>query len=197
MNKRDIKLSGVGGQGILTIATVIGEAATAAGLQLKQAEVHGMSQRGGDVQSDLRLATDTICSDLIPLGQADLIISMEPMEALRYLPYLAPDGVVVTASHPFVNIPNYPEESALLAELDALPHVVRLDIDALAREQQLPKSANMILLGMAAPFLGLLDAEQLRAAIARVFAAKGEAVVAANLQAFDQGLDHSQKSVSK
>ena len=197
MNKRDIKLSGVGGQGILTIATVIGEAATAAGLQLKQAEVHGMSQRGGDVQSDLRLAMDAICSDLIPLGQADLIISMEPMEALRYLPYLAPEGVIVTASHPFVNIPNYPEESALLAELDALPHVVRLDIDALAREQQLPKSANMILLGMAAPFLGLLDAEQLRAAISRVFAAKGEAVVAANLQAFDLGLDHSQKSVSK
>ena len=197
MNKRDIKLSGVGGQGILTIATVIGEAATAAGLYLKQAEVHGMSQRGGDVQSDLRLSTAPICSDLIPLGQADLIISMEPMEALRYLPYLAPEGVVVTASHPFVNIPNYPEESALLAELDALPHVVRLDIDALAREQQLPKSANMILLGMAAPFLGLLDAEQLRAAISRVFAAKGEAVVAANLQAFDLGLDHSQKSVSK
>ena len=197
MNKRDIKLSGVGGQGILTIATVIGEAATAAGLQLKQAEVHGMSQRGGDVQSDLRLSTAPICSDLIPLGQADLIISMEPMEALRYLPYLAPEGVVVTASHPFVNIPNYPEESALLAELDALPHVVRLDIDALAREQQLPKSANMILLGMAAPFLGLLDAEQLRAAISRVFAAKGEAVVAANLQAFDLGLAHSQKTVSK
>ena len=197
MNKRDIKLSGVGGQGILTIATVIGEAATAAGLQLKQAAVHGMSQRGGDVQSDLRLSTAPICSDLIPLGQADLIISMEPMEALRYLPYLAPEGVIVTASHPFVNIPNYPEESALLAELDALPHVVRLDIDALAREQQLPKSANMILLGMAAPFLGLLDAEQLRAAIARVFAAKGEAVVAANLQAFDLGLAHSQKTVSK
>ena len=197
MNKRDIKLSGVGGQGILTIATVIGEAATAAGLQLKQAEVHGMSQRGGDVQSDLRLATDAICSDLIPLGQADLIISMEPMEALRYLPYLAPEGVVVTASHPFVNIPNYPEESALLAELDALPHVVRLDIDALARERQLPKSANMILLGMAAPFLGLLSEEQLRAAIARVFAAKGDAVVEANLQAFDLGLSHSQQTVSK
>ena len=197
MNKRDIKLSGVGGQGILTIATVIGEAATAAGLQLKQAEVHGMSQRGGDVQSDLRLATDAICSDLIPLGQADLIISMEPMEALRYLPYLAPDGVIVTASHPFVNIPNYPEESALMAELDALPHVVRLDIDALARERQLPKSANMILLGMAAPFIGLLSEEQLRAAIARVFAAKGDAVVEANLQAFALGLSHSQQTVSK
>ena len=192
--KIDIKLSGVGGQGILSIATVIGEAATAAGLQLKQAEVHGMSQRGGDVQSDLRLSTDAICSDLIPLGQADLIISMEPMEALRYLPYLAPDGAVVTASRPFVNIPNYPEEAALLAELDALPHVVRLDIDAIAREKGLPKSANMILLGMAAPSLPLLQPAQLRDAIARVFARKGDAVVNANLEAFDLGFEHAKNS---
>ena len=192
--KIDIKLSGVGGQGILSIATVIGEAATAAGLQLKQAEVHGMSQRGGDVQSDLRLSTDAICSDLIPLGQADLIISMEPMEALRYLPYLAPTGAVVTASRPFVNIPNYPEEAALLAELDALPHVVRLDIDAIAREKGLPKSANMILLGMAAPSLPLLQPTQLRDAIARVFARKGDAVVNANLEAFDLGFEHAKNS---
>ena len=192
--KIDIKLSGVGGQGILSIATVIGEAATAAGLQLKQAEVHGMSQRGGDVQSDLRLSTDAIRSDLIPLGQADLIISMEPMEALRYLPYLAPDGAVVTASRPFVNIPNYPEEAALLAELDALPHVVRLDIDAIAREKGLPKSANMILLGMAAPSLPLLQPAQLRDAIARVFARKGDAVVNANLEAFDLGFEHAKNS---
>ena len=192
--KIDIKLSGVGGQGILSIATVIGEAATAAGLQLKQAEVHGMSQRGGDVQSDLRLSTDAIRSDLIPLGQADLIISMEPMEALRYLPYLAPDGAVVTASRPFVNIPKYPEEAALLAELDALPHVVRLDIDAIAREKGLPKSANMILLGMAAPSLPLLQPAQLRDAIARVFARKGDAVVNANLEAFDLGFEHAKNS---
>jgi Pyruvate:ferredoxin oxidoreductase and related 2-oxoacid:ferredoxin oxidoreductases, gamma subunit len=194
--KIDIKLSGVGGQGILSIATVIGEAATAAGLQLKQAEVHGMSQRGGDVQSDLRLSTDAISSDLIPLGQADLIISMEPMEALRYLPYLAPAGAVVTSSRPFINIPNYPEEAELLSELDALPHVVRLDIEALAREKGLPKSANMILLGMAAPSLPLLQPAQLRDAIARVFARKGDAVVNANLEAFEMGLAHA-KSVSQ
>jgi indolepyruvate ferredoxin oxidoreductase beta subunit len=189
--KIDIKLSGVGGQGILSIATVIGEAATAAGLHLKQAEVHGMSQRGGDVQSDMRLSTDGICSDLIPLGQADLIISMEPMEALRYLPYLAKDGAVITSSKPLVNIPNYPDEAALLAELDALPHVVRADIEALAREHAMPKSANMILLGMAAPSLKLLDEEQLRGAIARVFARKGEAVVNANLEAFQLGLEYA------
>ncbi|MCR4824666.1 MAG: indolepyruvate oxidoreductase subunit beta [Bacteroidales bacterium] len=197
MNRIDIKLCGVGGQGILSIATVLGEAATLAGLQLKQAEVHGMSQRGGDVQSDLRLSTEPVWSDLIPLGGAGLIVSMEPMEALRYLPYLSPDGVVVTASHPFVNIPDYPEEPALLAELDALPHTVRLDIEAVARENGLPKSANMVLLGMAAPYIGLLSAEQLREAIARVFARKGEAVVQANLQAFDLGLSHSLKTVSK
>ena len=187
--KLDIKLSGVGGQGILSIATVIGEAATAAGLHLKQAEVHGMSQRGGDVQSDMRLSTDGICSDLIPLGQADLIISMEPMEALRYLPYLAPQGAVITSSKPLVNIPNYPDEAALLAELDALPHVVRADIEMLARESGMPKSANMILLGMAATSLSqLLSEEQLRDAIARVFARKGMEIVNANLEAFKLGL---------
>ena len=196
MSKIDIKLCGVGGQGILSIATVLGEAATAAGLQLKQAEVHGMSQRGGDVQSDLRLSTDAIWSDLIPLGGADLIISMEPMEALRYLPYLAPSGAVVTSGKPLVNIPNYPDEGALLAELDALPHVVRLDIETVARESGLPKSANMVLLGMAAPYIGLLPEDSLRGAIARVFSRKGEAVVEANLKAFELGLSHS-KQVSK
>ena len=104
--KKDIILCGVGGQGILSIATIIGEAATKAGVNLKQAEVHGMSQRGGDVQSNLRLSTEQIWSDLIPLGGCDLILSMEPMEALRYLPYLSKNGVVVTSNKPFVNVPN-------------------------------------------------------------------------------------------
>lgn len=186
--KKDIILCGVGGQGILSIATVIGEAATAAGLHLKQAEVHGMSQRGGDVQSNLRLSDSEIFSDLISLGGADVIISMEPMEALRYLPYLAADGCVVTSATPLVNIPNYPAEEAVLAELNALPHSVVIDIEGLARENNLPRGANMILLGAVAPFIGILSPESLRAAVARVFAAKGEAVVSSNLLAFDLGL---------
>ena len=190
--KLDIKLCGVGGQGILSIATIIAEAATEAGLHLKQAEVHGMSQRGGDVQSDLRLSTEPIWSDLIAKGGADMILSMEPMEALRYLPYLAEDGVIVTSSKPFVNIPNYPDEDAVLAEIDAMPHSVRLDIEGIARDNDLPKSANVVLLGMAAPFIKLIEPQQLSAAVARIFAAKGEAVVAANLKAFDLGLNHSQ-----
>ncbi len=197
MSKIDIKLSGVGGQGILSIATVLGQAATAAGVNLKQAEVHGMSQRGGDVQSDLRLSTEPVFSDQIPLGGADLILSMEPMEALRYLPWLSESGVVVTSSRPLVNIPDYPDEAALLAELDALPRVVRLDIEGLARELQSPRSANMILLGMAAPYIPLLSEEQLRAALESVFGRKGPDVVQANLRAFEAGLGHALKTTSK
>lgn len=180
--KKDIILCGVGGQGILSIATVIGQAATAAGLNLKQAEVHGMSQRGGDVQSALRLSNEPIWSDLVPLGAADLIISMEPMEALRYLPYLAPDGVVVTSSKPFVNIPNYPSEEELDSALSSLPNLVQLDIEARARELSNPKGANMVLLGAAAPYIGILSPEQLADAVRVVFASKGKEVVDANVR---------------
>ena len=187
--KKDIILAGVGGQGILTIATIIGDAAAVAGLNLKQAEVHGMSQRGGDVQSNLRLSTEPIYSDLIRQGAADLIISMEPMEALRYLPYLNREGVVVTSSHPFKNIPNYPDEEALMAELSALPHTAILPIEEVARENEVPKSANVVLLGMAARHIEILSPEQLRQSIKRVFASKGEAVVEMNCKAFDLGLN--------
>ena len=148
-----------------------------------------MSQRGGDVQSDLRLSTDPIFSDQIPLGGADLILSMEPMEALRYLPYLAPDGAVVTAAKPFVNIPDYPDEAALLAELDALPKVTRMDIDAVAKDLAVPRSANMVLLGMAARHLAILAPDDLRAAIRTVFARKGAQVVEDNLKAFEAGYE--------
>ena len=190
--KKDIILCGVGGQGILSIATIIGEAATKAGLHLKQAEVHGMSQRGGDVQSNLRLSTDPIYSDLIPMGGTDVVISMEPMESLRYLPYLSKSGTIVTSSKPFINIPNYPDEAALNAELDALPSVVKLDIESIAKDAGNARGANMVLLGMAAPFIEIVTVEQLRDAIAVVFARKGEKVVEGNLKAFDMGVAASQ-----
>ena len=185
--KKDIIICGVGGQGILSIATIIGEAATRAGLYLKQAEVHGMSQRGGDVQSNLRLSTEPIWSDLISEAGAELIISMEPMESMRYLSYLSKDGKVVTNSKPFVNIPNYPAEDALQKELDALPSV-KLDIEEVAKDCGNPRGANMVLLGMAAPAIGILSVEDLINAIATVFARKGEQVVEANLKAFDAGV---------
>ncbi len=191
--KKDLILCGVGGQGILSIATIIGEAATKAGLYLKQAEVHGMSQRGGDVQSNLRLSTSEIYSDLIPKGKCDVIISMEPMESLRYLPYLNKDGWIVTSNKPVVNIPNYPDETALNQELESLPHVAKLDIDTIAKEVGMPKTANMVLLGLAAPYIEILSIEQLREAIKTVFARKGEDIVNINLKAFDAGVANEQK----
>jgi indolepyruvate ferredoxin oxidoreductase beta subunit len=184
--KKDIILCGVGGQGILSIATIIGEAATKAGLNLKQAEVHGMSQRGGDVQSHLRLSDAEIYSDLIAEGSADMIISMEPMESLRYLPYLAAGGKIVTSNKPFVNIPNYPEMADVTAALESLPSVA-MDIEEVAKNAGNARGANMVLLGMAARYLQILTPDQLCDAIRTIFARKGEAVVEANIKAFQAG----------
>ena len=184
--KKDIILCGVGGQGILSIATIIGEAAMNDGLYIKQAEVHGMSQRGGDVQSNLRLSSDPIQSDLIALGGADVIISMEPMEALRYLPFLSKEGWIITSSAPFVNIPNYPDMEQIKADLAKLPNVVVLDIEQAAKDNGVPRSANVILLGAAQKALGI-EYTKLEDAIRRVFGRKGEAVVEANLKALAIG----------
>ncbi len=191
--KEDIILAGVGGQGILSIATVIGNAAVKQNLNLKQAEVHGMSQRGGDVQSHLRLSSSPISSDLIPHGECDLIIAMEPMEALRYLPWLSKKGWIITATAPFVNIPDYPDIEAVKAELGKAGNVIALDADALAKEAGSPRSANMALLGACASVLGILDADALRDGIRAIFGRKGEAIVEANIKAFDAGLEFAGK----
>ncbi len=191
--KKDIILSGVGGQGILSIATIIGEAATKTGLNLKQAEVHGMSQRGGDVQSNLRLSDTIISSDLIALGTADMILSLEPMEALRYLPYLNKDGWIISSTAPFKNIPNYPDEQDLNEELSSLPHVVLVDVDGLAHQNNMPKCANVILLGAASRFLEIISVEELRASIERVFGSKGKEIVELNKKAFDLGYAAAEK----
>ena len=170
--KADIILSGVGGQGILSIAAVIGEAALKEGLYMKQAEVHGMSQRGGDVQSDL-------------------IISLEPMEALRYLPYLKKDGWLVTNSQPFINIPNYPEMGNVNEELEKLPHKVVLDVEAIAKEVGSVRAANIVMLGAAAPFIGI-EYDKIADGIRRIFGRKGEEIVEMNLKALKAGYDVAQ-----
>ena len=184
--KTDIILCGVGGQGILSIATIIGEAAMNENLYIKQAEVHGMSQRGGDVQSNLRISSSPIASDLIPKGGADVIISMEPMEALRYLPFLAKEGWIITSATPFVNIPNYPDMAVINADLDRLSNVIKIDIEQMAKDNGVPRSANVILLGAAQKALGI-EYEKLEDAIRRVFARKGDAIVEANIKALALG----------
>ncbi len=185
--KRDIILAGVGGQGILSIAATIGTAAIDAGLYLKQAEVHGMSQRGGDVQSHLRLSSDEIASDLIPAGQADIIIAIEPMESLRYLPMLSKNGWLVTNTEPFVNITNYPPIEEVIKKIESLPRYIAMDAGKVAKDIGSPKSANIVILGASAPFLDM-DIQLLENAIRKIFASKGEEIVQMNIDAFREGL---------
>ncbi|MDR3218808.1 MAG: indolepyruvate oxidoreductase subunit beta [Dysgonamonadaceae bacterium] len=188
--KTDIILAGVGGQGILSIAAVIGEAALEGELYMKQSEVHGMSQRGGDVQSHLRISDKPVASDLIPLGNADVIVSLEPMEALRYLPYLKKDGWIVTNSKPFDNIPNYPEMEQLMNEYEHLPHKVILNVEQLAKDLGAPRSGNVVLLGAASPYIGV-DFSMLENGIRRIFSRKGEEIVEMNLKALRAGKDQA------
>ena len=185
--KKDIILAGVGGQGILSIASCIGIAAVEKNLFLKQAEVHGMSQRGGDVQSHLRLSSKEIASDLIPEGKADLIISIEPMEALRYLPMLAKDGVIITASEPFINIPNYPAIDDIYAELKKHNAIV-VDAEKIAKECGNVRAANMVIFGAAVPFLGL-DMETVENSIRTQFGNKCQDVIDLNLKAVKAGYE--------
>ena len=186
--KADIILSGVGGQGILSIAAVIGEAALKEGLYMKQAEVHGMSQRGGDVQSNLRISDKPVASDLIPKGKADLIISLEPMESLRYLPYLKKDGWLVTNSRPFVNIPNYPALDIVNEELEKIPNKVILDVEAIAKDLGSIRAANIVMLGAATPFIGI-EYDKIKDGIRRIFGRKGEEIVNMNLEALKAGYE--------
>lgn len=189
--KSDIILSGVGGQGILSIAAVVGMAALENHLYLKQAEVHGMSQRGGAVQSHLRISEKEIASDLIPEGSADLIISVEPMESLRYLPWLKETGWLVTNTTPFVNISDYPDMKELLAEIEKLPHQISLNADEVARQVKSPRSSNMVVLGAASPFLDV-PYQALENGIAKIFGRKGERVVQLNIEALKAGRDFAE-----
>lgn len=184
--KSDIILAGVGGQGILSIAATIGLAAVEEGLFLKQSEVHGMSQRGGDVQSHLRISDRDIHSDLIPHGGADLIISVEPMEALRYLPWLSPEGWVITNSVPYVNINDYPDSAELLAALEDTGNTVVIDADSIARELGSPRSGNMVILGAASSFIPM-PFETLEHAVGQLFSRKGTDIVDLNIRALRAG----------
>lgn len=183
----DIVLAGVGGQGVLTAAGILAEAGRRAGLTVKQGEIHGMSQRGGAVTANLRMRDGPVGSDLIGRGRADLILSLEPVEALRWLPWLAEDGVVVTSSSPVENIPDYPPIGEVLAALHRLPRVVVVDADPLAREAGSARANNVVVLGAASAFLPF-PAGDLRACVEDLFAPRGERLRTLNLGAFDAGV---------
>ena len=184
--KADIILAGVGGQGILSIATVLGEAALADELIIKQAETHGMSQRGGAVYSHMRISDQPIFSDLIPGGSADLILSVEPMESLRYLPYLSETGYLVTNITPFVNIPNYPDIDKVLDEVRKHPRFIAIDADTIAKEVGSARASNMVMLGAASPFIDI-EFSKIEQGIRTIFERKGESIVNLNLEALRRG----------
>lgn len=192
--KTDIILAGVGGQGILTIAAVIGMAAVNKGLYLKQAEVHGMSQRGGDVQSNLRISDKPIFSDLVAKGCADIIISVEPMEALRYLPYLKKGGYVITNIVPYNNIPDYPETDIILDRINKLPFKIALDADQIAKDTATARASNIVILGAATPFLGL-SIEEVESGIKSLFKTKGEDVIESNIKALRAGYNFAKSNI--
>lgn len=184
--KKDVILAGVGGQGILSIAAAIGLAAVDSGLYLKQAEVHGMSQRGGAVESHLRISDRPISSDLIPRGTCDMILSVEPMESLRYLPFLAAEGWLVTSSQPFENIPDYPDMESLLREIRNVKNSLVIDAYEIARELGSQKVSNMVMLGAASGLLAL-NMELLEGALTQLFGRKGEEMVQLNIAALKAG----------
>lgn len=194
VKKTDIILAGVGGQGILSVAATIGEAAVRCNLYLKQAETHGMSQRGGEVQSHLRISENPIASDLIPRGAADIILSSEPMESLRYLPYLNANGFLITSSNCFVNIPNYPDVDTLIARIKALPHYVLVDADELAKSAGSLRASNMVMLGAASPFL-ITPFEELENGVRAQFERKGADIVDLNLRALRAGREFAEEHV--
>lgn len=184
--KTDIILAGVGGQGILSIAATLGAAALNENLYLKQAETHGMSQRGGAVVSHLRISDSPIYSDLIPKGSADLILAVEPMESLRYLPYLAESGSLVTNTTQFENIPEYPDLKKTFSELKKKLSIIQIDADNIAREIGNPKASNMVILGAASPFIHITS-EKIEKGIKSIFQRKGEKIVKLNIVAFQAG----------
>jgi indolepyruvate ferredoxin oxidoreductase beta subunit len=184
--KKDIILAGVGGQGVLSIAAIIARAAVAEGFAVRQSEVHGMAQRGGAVLAHLRISNEAIASDLVPRGGADIIISMEPLESLRYAAWLSPSGVLVTAAEPFVNIPNYPEIHDIITSIETFPASRIVEAAALSKAAGQMRAVNMVMVGAASPFLPL-KTETLEDTICAAFAAKGASVAETNVKAFRLG----------
>jgi indolepyruvate ferredoxin oxidoreductase beta subunit len=181
--KYDIILAGVGGQGVLSVAAGIATGAMLQGLNVRQSEVHGMAQRGGAVMSHLRISDLDIPGDLIGIGSADMVLSMEPLEALRYLEYLKPGGKVVTASNPFVNIPDYPDEARVIEQLESSGVSLVIDAKAIAKESGNMRAANMAMIGAASKYLPV-DKEKIEEAIKNMFESKGEKIVEQNISAF-------------
>jgi indolepyruvate ferredoxin oxidoreductase beta subunit len=191
----NIILAGVGGQGILSISAVLALGALSKGLFVKQSEVHGMSQRGGAVLSHIRISDQEIQSVLIPNGKANALISVEPMETLRYFSYLSKEGYLISNTDPYES-DNYPEIEKILSELNKVPNRILFDAGKLALRAGNKKSANMVVLGAASPFLNLGE-EAILEGLMAFFTPKGERTVAINLDAYKFGKEIAEEAMQK
>lgn len=190
--KQDVVLAGVGGHGVISLGMVLATCARAEGYEVQMAEVHGMAQRGGSVHATLRISDQPVHGALVPRGGADLVLATEPLEALRYADELGPEGTLMTAADPHENIDGYPDLDELLARLRALPRSHVIEARRLALEAGTAKAANVVMAGAASTLLPISTGtfeDQIR----RVFAAKGERVVNANLEAFRLGRAAAQR----
>ncbi len=190
MSKKDnsfnIILSGVGGQGVLSVAAVITMAAMKEGYIVRQSEVHGMAQRGGAVLAHMRISKEFIESDLIPKGAADVILSMEPMESLRYIDYLKADGILITAAEPVVNIPDYPEITKIHSVIKGFDKSILVEAKTLAKEAGSLRSVNIVMVGALSSSLPIKENTYIEA-ITEKFLSKGSKIVDSNLRAFMLG----------
>ncbi|MCL2706450.1 MAG: indolepyruvate oxidoreductase subunit beta [Spirochaetaceae bacterium] len=186
--KFDVILAGVGGQGVLSLAAIIATGAMKDNLKVRQSEVHGMAQRGGAVLSHLRISDSEIASDLVPKGVASLVLSMEPLESLRYVDFLSPDGSIVTAAEPLVNIPNYPEMETIYEKIRKFKNHKIVDSVAIAKKAGSARAANMVIIGAVSKLLPV-SKSSLKAAIEELFLSKGKEVAAVNIKAFELGAE--------
>jgi indolepyruvate ferredoxin oxidoreductase beta subunit len=146
-----------------------------------------MAQRGGGVQAHLRLSDSAISSNLIGRGRADMILGMEPLECLRQVDYLGPTGVLIISAEPYRNIPDYPEDEELKQLLAQVGNSHLVPTEKLARQAGSVRTANMVLIGVASPFLPV-NTDSIEKAVRLIFASKGEEAIENNLRAMRLGM---------
>jgi indolepyruvate ferredoxin oxidoreductase beta subunit len=183
---RGVVVAGVGGQGVISVAQLILLSAWRSGFQALQSEIHGMSQRGGAVNSHVVFGRQPVSSPMVMDGSGSLLIAMEPLEALRHLSLLRPDAALVVSANPVRNIDDYPDEEKVRGELEKVTGVTAIDTAAHAARLRHRQAPGMILLGAASRHLPF-GPETWNEVIAEYFDQKGGAVVDKNREAFALG----------
>jgi len=183
---KSVIIAGVGGQGAITVAQLVLGAAWKSGYYVLQSEVHGMSQRGGEVNAQIIFDKVPVTSPVVTQGEADLLIGIEPLETLRYLSQMSKDANIIASSEPVINMDNYPKIEIILEKIKSVEGAVLIDTLKAAKELNNKHAGNICILGAASKFLPI-DNEVWEAVIRERFESKGEEVVMSNIKAFQYG----------